>query len=190
MRTAYVRVELGDAGEADGARFIVSPVPFVWHCGNILIPSKSEQRYAASHAELCSILTEEFQIPESLLPPNKYFRRSRAEKEAERSDVYRTVPEGTGEPAWRMDARQAMIEILESDETIFEEGRVVINDLVCYSIEDLRQQLKQIVEQSGRKPWPGDGAYQPDYDPLLTEILQGYSAILSHTGLSKRRRNR
>lgn len=122
MRPAYVRVELGDPEDAKAPSFVVSPVPFVWHYGNILIPTKADQRKAPSYAELCTILTKDFHVPKTLLPPERYFNPTRDEKQEECWDVYRTVPEGTGEPEWRSDTRQALILLLEETQFSSEKG--------------------------------------------------------------------
>lgn len=188
MHTAYVKVDPDNSGDPEFANYVVSSVPFVWHYGDILIPAKSEQRTAGTYTDLCSILKQEFQIPESLLPPAKYFRPTRAEKLAECSDVYRVVPEGTGEPEWQMIARQAIISVLEDNDTIFEKGRVVLNDRVCYSMQEFRLELEKVAEQAGRRQRINLDAYQPDYHGLVTEILTGYSALLAHTELPMRKR--
>lgn len=188
MRTAYVKVDLDNSGDPEYADYVVSPVPFVWHYGDILIPAKSAQRTAGSYTELCSILKKEFQIPESLLPPAKYFRPTRTEKLAECLDVYRAVPEGTGEPEWQMIARQAIIAAVEHDDTIFEKGRIVLNDRVCYSMQEFRLELEKVAEQAGGRQPINRDAYQPDYNGLVTEILKGYSALLAHTELPMSKR--
>lgn len=188
MRTAYIKVDLEDSQDSEIACYIVSPVPFVCHYGDILIPPKSQQRTAWSYTELCRIFKTEFQIPESLLPPAKYFRPTRAEELAECSHIYRAVPEGTGEPDWRVKARQAIISALEDDDTIFEKGRIVLNDRVCYSMEELRLELTKVAEQAGGRQRVESDAYQPDYNALVTEILEGYSALVAHSELRQRLR--
>jgi hypothetical protein len=188
MRPAYVRVELGDPDDVQAPSFVVSPVPFVWHYGDILIPNKAEQIKARSYAELCSILAKYFSVHDTLLPPEKYFKPTCAEKLQESRNVYRTVPEGIGEPEWRMEARQGIIALLEDDDTLFEKSQVSINDHICYSLEELQEELEAVAEQAGgRKKIKGE-AYQPDYDVLVKEILEGYSTLLSYVDLPKSRR--
>lgn len=190
MRPAYIRVELGDPDNEAVSTFVVSPVPFVWHSGEILIPPKSQQRNATSYPELCEILTKVFYIPKALLPPEKYFRPTNSEKQEACWDVYRTVPEGTGEPEWRMKAWQAVISLLEDDDTLFEKGQVAINDRFCYSLEELQEELERVAEQVGERRKMKGEAYQPDYDVLVKYTLKGYTTLLSHAGLPKSRKKK
>lgn len=188
MRPAYVRVELGDPEDRKAYSFVISPVPFVWLYGDTLIPTKSEQRKATSYAELCTILANDVHIPKTLLPPEKYFKPTRAEKQEECWDVHRTVPEGTGEPAWRRDARHALIVLLEEAQFSSEKGVVSINDRHCYSLEELQQELEAVAEQAGGRKKIKGRAYQFDYDVLVKEILKGYADLLAHVELPRKRR--
>lgn len=188
MRPAYIRVELDDPGDAKAPGFIVSPVPFVWHYGDILIPTKSVQRKATSYSELCTILTKDFHIPTTLLPPEKYLKPTRAERDEDCRNIYRIVPEGTGEPEWRTKARRAIIGLLEEDETRFEKGQVSINNRICYSLEELRKELEAVAEHASGRNKIRSEAYQPDYDVLVKEILRGYTPLLECVELPKSRK--
>jgi len=187
MRPAYVRVEQGDLPDGQGVSFIISPCPFVWNYGEILVPTKAEQRKATSYEELCEILMKDFHIPKSLLPSKRYFKPTRAEKE-KLSEVYRTVPEGMGEPEWRIKARESLIRLLEEAQFSSEKGVVSFNGRCCYSTEELQEEMEAVAEKSaGRKRIRGQ-AYQPDYDVLTKEILNDYADFLTHIGLKKQRR--
>jgi hypothetical protein len=108
MRPAYVRVDLGDQDDKELPSFAISPVPFLYHQGELLMPAEAKIYEAESYSALCAILRDEFQIPDAILPPAKYFKPTKAEREereVEESHIYRTVPEGTGEPEWRTKAR-------------------------------------------------------------------------------------
>lgn len=107
---------------------------------------------ADSYTALCRALNGKFQIPEAMLPPARYFQPTTAERKDEGWHIYRTVPEGAGEPEWRTKARQALLHaVAEASSSIHSKGKVILNDKDCFSIEELRQELETIAANAGGK---------------------------------------
>jgi hypothetical protein len=189
MDPAYIKVEVRDSYGSRSTAFLISPIPFVWTYGEIIIPSKAILKTADCYDRLAEILRNDFKIPQSFIPPEECFRPTQDEEQEECSGVYRIVPEGYGESECRMEVRQAIIELLEGDETQFLKGEVLINDRRCQSLEELREELEAVAEEAGgRKRMEGE-PYQPDYDVLVQQILRGYSDRLNYHDLPKKRRH-
>ena len=91
MRPAYVSVDLGDPEDKELPSFTITPVPLLYREGEVLIPSEAELQWANSYSELCTVLKEDFQIPDAMLPPAKYFKPTKTEREKEERYHYRTV---------------------------------------------------------------------------------------------------
>lgn len=145
---------------------------------------------ADSYAELRGLLTREYCIPATAVPPPRYFRPTKGEAENGEGSICRTVPKGAGEPEWRTKARQALLvdAVDEAGCSVVDRGKVTVNGKDCFSIEELRQELERLAEHaSGKKRIKGE-ASQPDYDVLVDEALVRDPFLLQYTGLPKRRR--
>lgn len=189
MRPAYVRVDLGDPEVKESPSFAISPVPFLYREGEIVQPSKAQLRATDSYSGLCEILKRDFRISEAILPPAKYFKPYKTETENEERYIYRTVPEGAGEPEWRTKARQALLYAVDeaSHSLLFGNGTVTVSGRACSSIEELRRELEIIAEDAGGKRKVKGEAYQPDYDVLVKEALERDNYLLHYSGLPKPR---
>lgn len=188
MRTAYVEVGL----EGEQPSFVVSSVPFLYRNGFLLMPAGRKTYEAQSYSELCAILRAEFLIPQAMLPPAKCFRPTKAERDNEEWKIYRTVPEGAGEPEWRTKARQAVIDALDaaSESMSPGEGKAVVGDKVCHSIEEINAELISIAEKAGGRKRIAGEAYPPNYDVLVRETLDRDTFLLQHSGLPQKSRTR
>src|SRR5437899_3356759 len=98
MHPAYVRVDLGDPEDKEPPCFAISSVPFIYRHGDLVMPAGAKMYEADSYTALCGVLNGKFQIPEAMLPPARYFKPTTADREDEEWHIYRTVPEGAGEP--------------------------------------------------------------------------------------------
>lgn len=67
MRPAYVRIDLGDPAYKEPPSFDISPVPFLYHEGELQMPAKTKIYGAESYSALCTVLKNEFQIPDAML---------------------------------------------------------------------------------------------------------------------------
>lgn len=190
MRIAYVRVDLRDSEDREPPSFAISLVPFLYHEGDLLMPADAKMFGAESYAALCAVLKGEFQISDAMLPPTRYFKPTKAEREDEKRHIYRTVPEGAGEPEWRTKARQALLEAVDeaSWSLLLGNGKVTVNGKDCFSIEELRHELEIIAEEAGGKKKRKGESYQPDYDVLVKEALARDSDLLHYSGLPKIRK--
>lgn len=191
MRTAYVSVYLGDPEDRESPSFAISSVPFLYREGELLMPAEAKMYGAESYSysALCAVLKGEFQIPDAMLPPARYFKPTKAEREDEERHIYRTVPEGAGEPEWRTKARQALLDAVdEASWPLLENGKVTVNGKDCFSIEELRHELETIAEQAGGKKRRKGEAYQPDYDVLVKEALARDPYLLHYSDLPKIRK--
>lgn len=188
MRVAYVRVDLGDPEDKEPI-FRVSPVPFLSGLyGDDVRPTKAELKGADSYSLLCAVLQHDFHIPKAMLPPAKYFRPSRSEKEGEASQIFRTVPQGAGEPDWRISARQALVWAVEEAMWSIGNGAVSVKGKHCYSLEELRHELEIVAEKAGGKKRIKGEPYPPDYDVLVQEVLANDASLIEYSGLPKTRR--
>jgi len=104
---------------------------------------------AGSYAELCKILMEDFGIPKEMLPPAKYFKPTQEEQANEESHIYRTAPDGAGEPEWGTRARQALIWAMEEAGWSIGEGGVSVNGKHFYALDELERELEAIAEKAG-----------------------------------------
>lgn len=187
MRLAYVRVDLGDLQDNERPSFVVSPVPFLYREGEILIPPKERTYTAQSYSELCALLRTGFKISEDMIPQAQYFKPSKTERGNGAGHIYRTVPKGAGEPEWRTKARQALLDAVDeaSQSLLFGNGKVVVNGKDCSTIQALRQELETLAEDAGGKRRIKGEAYQPDYDVLVEEALQRDTYLLDYSGIPK-----
>ena len=76
MRPAYIRVDQGDTQDKRHLSFVVSPVPFLYREGEILIPPKERTYTAQSYSELCALIEVGFEISEDMIPQARYFKPS------------------------------------------------------------------------------------------------------------------
>ncbi len=190
MRVAYVSVDLGDPDAHLPLTFTVSPVPLLYHEGELLTSFKTVLKSTDSYSALCSILKQDFQIPESMLPTEKYFKPNKAEKEKEERNIVRTVPEGAGEPEWRLKARQALLDAVdEASSSLLVDGKATVNGNDCFSLEELRKELEAVAEKAGGKKKIKDKPYQPDYEALVQEALTRVPDLLHYSGLPKTRKH-
>lgn len=182
MRPAYVRVDLDDN---ELPNFVISPVPFLCFYGEEVRPTKTEMKAASSYSEMCAILEQDFHIPSTMLPPSKYFKRTAAEKANDEWHLYRTVPQGAGEPIWRTKARQALFETMEAAIWSIGDGTITINEKRCHSLDELEGELESIAEAAGGKKRIKSESYQPDYDVLVKEALARHADLLQYSRLPK-----
>ncbi len=189
MRPAYVSVDLGDPDDNEPPRFTITASPLLYREGEPVVSSPTELERANSYRELCAVLKKDFQIPDEMLPSPKYFKPTKIEKEKEERHLYRTVPEGAGEPEWRTKARQALLDAIdEASWSLLDNGKVTVNGKDCCSVEELQQELEDIAEQaSGKKRIKGE-PYQPDYGVLVKEALARDPFVLQCSGIPKRRK--
>lgn len=164
MRPAYVRVDLGDTQDNGHPSFVVSPVPFLYREGEIILPPKERTYTAQSYSELCALIKAGFEISEDMIPQARYFKPSKVERENDAGHIYRTVPKGAGEPEWRTRARQALLDAIDeaSQSSLFGNGKVVVNGKDCSTIQTLRHELEKLAEDAGGKRRIEGEAYQPD----------------------------
>ena len=189
MRVAYVRVDFGDPADKEPPVFIVSPVPFLSNLyGDDVRPTKEELKGADSYSVLCAVLLQDFHIPKAMLPPAKYFKPTRSEKEREESRIYRTIPQGAGEPDWRIRARQALVWAVEEARWSLGNGAVSVQGKHCYSLDELRHELEAVAEKAGDKKRIKGEVYQPDYDVLVQEVLANDAYLVQYSGLPKTRK--
>lgn len=194
MRPAYIHVVLDDSEENNEPFFFVSPCPFLYRQGELLLPANLRCFKAETYSALCVVLTDEFHIPPTMLPSPEYFKPSQAEQsdeEDEEQGIYRIVPEGAGEPVWRTKARQALLDALdELDESfIFGEGKVRLNGKDYFSIEEIADALLAIAQAAGGRARTEEEPYQPDYDVLVKEALGRDEYLIKYSGLRKKRKH-
>ena len=170
LGTAYIRVEWGDDEEEQAPSFFISPVPFLMLDGEYVRPTNAEGKVAASHQELCQILTGEFEIPADCLPPLEYFQPNSDEREEELYYIDRIVPEGAGEPEWRIKARKAVAKALDTADIT--RGQICVNGCSCDTLEELQHVLEAVAEKAGGKQRIKGEPYQPDYDVVVKEVLK------------------
>src|SRR5262245_12808429 len=161
MRPAYVQISL----ESEGLSYVVSPAPWLYRQGELVVPPGTKICEANSYAELRAVLKAEFHISDAMLPSAKYFEPTESETENEELEIYRTVPNGAGEPEWRTNARQALIYALDevNESLISGDERVILNDKVCGSLEEVKAELLIIAEKAGGRKRNVSEAYPPDY---------------------------
>ena len=188
MRPAYVRVDLGDPADNQAPRFVVSPVPFLYHEGELQMAGEAKLYGARSFSVLCVVLKDKFQIPDSMLPLARYFKPRKSEIVDEECYVYRTVPEGAGEPEWRLKARQAVMWAIDEPHGGWPGDSISVNGKPCYSMEELQNELEAIAEEASGKRKTKDEAYQPDYDVLVKEVLALHPYALCYENLPKNRK--
>lgn len=190
MRPVYVKVDLDDPDGEHKRTYTVSHIPFREVHGEEVRPTKAERKIVTSYKELHAILVKDFYVPKDLIPPEEYFKPTPAEKDEEAFSIYRTVPDGMGEPDWRRKALFAVVDALEDADFFADKGRISVNGRHCYSLEELQEELETIAEEAaGSRKTPGE-AYQPGYDIVVKEVLTGYSVLLDYIGLPKKRRRR
>ncbi|MBK7417574.1 MAG: hypothetical protein IPJ44_00025 [Nitrospira sp.] len=188
MRPAYVRVDLGDPADNQAPRFVVSPVPFLYHEGELQMSGGAKLYGATSYSVLRLVLKDKFQIPNSMLPLATYFKPKKSEIVYEDCYIYRTVPEGAGEPEWRMKARQAIMWAIDEPRGVWPGDSISVNGKSCYSMEELQHELEAIAEAASGKMKAKDEAYQPDYDVLVKEVLAIHPYVFCYENLSKNRK--
>lgn len=191
MRPAYVRVDIGYSEDNSGPLFAISPLPFLYRQGELLLPTDVKTYEAETYSALCVVLTNEFHIPQAMLPPAKYFKPSKAEQQNEEWHIYRIVPEGAGDPIWRTKAHQALIHALDEahESLIHGNGKVTLNGKDCFSIEDIEEELTAIAQAAGGRARSEGEPYQPDYDVLVKEVLRRDAYLIEHSGLRKKRKH-
>ena len=187
MRPAFVRVDLGPVDNR-APRFLVSPVPFLYHEGELQMAGEAKLYRASSYSVLRLVLKDKFQIPDSMLPLAKYFKPKKSEIVYEECYIYRTVPEGAGEPEWRMKARQAIMWAIDEPRGDWPEDSISVNGKSCYSMEELQHELEAIAEAASGKMKAKDEAYQPDYDVLVKEVLAIHPYVFCYENLPKSRK--
>lgn len=188
MHPAYVRVDLGNPAENEPPSFDISPVPFLYHEGELQMPTEAKIHGAKSYSALCAVLKDEFQIPDAMLPPARYFKPKKVEKADRDGHIYRTVPEGAGEPEWRTKARQAVLWALDEPNWSSPEDNISVHGKHCCSMEELQHELEIIAEKAGGKKRIKGEAYQPDYDVLVKEVLAHHPYVLFYGDLPKTRK--
>lgn len=187
MRPAYIRVELGDLEDSEGPKFLVSPDPFLYREGELLLTVNTRRYDARSHSELCEVLAKEFHIPRPMLPAARYFKPTKAEVASGERYVYRTAPEGAGEPGWRIRARQALLDAVDrASWSMLTDGRPMVNGNYCNSIEELEHGLAGVAQSAGGREKQGEDLFQPDYDVLVKEALTRDDYLLRHSGLPRK----
>jgi hypothetical protein len=69
-----------------------------------------------------------------MLPSAEYFMPT--ETDNEDFEIYRTVPNGAGEPEWRTRARQALMQALDeaNESLVAGDEKIALNDKVCHSL--------------------------------------------------------
>jgi hypothetical protein len=67
MRPAYVRIDLGDPAHKEPPSFGISPVPFLYHEGELPIPTETKMAGAESYSALYAVLKNEFRILDAML---------------------------------------------------------------------------------------------------------------------------
>lgn len=182
IRPVYVRVEENSADPSEQT-YTLSPVPFWERCGEDVRPTKEEKTIVTTYADLRKTLLKKFGIPRDLIPFREYFDPT--QDELSYGPSYRTVPEGLGEPGWRVQAEQALRDAL--DEALFsdESGVIELNGTRCFSIDQVRHELEQIAESAGGKETPGE-PYGAKYEELIDDILREFPWL----GVQGKRRRR
>lgn len=188
MRTAYVSIDSGDARGTKSPLFTISPMPFLFHEGEIQLPVGEKIYGAESYSALCAVLKGEFQIPDAMLPPARYFKPKKTEKLDEEGHTYRTVPEGAGEPAWRTKARQAVMWAIDEPDRASSGDYISVNGRPCYSMEELQSELEAVAEGVGGKKKIKGTAYEPDYDVLVKEVLSHHPYVNFYGNVLKQRK--
>ena len=153
MRPAYVRVDLGPVDNR-APRYLVSPVPFLYHEGELQMSGEAKLYGARSYSVLRLVLRDKFQIPDSMLPLARYFKPKKSEIVDEECYIYRTVPEGAGEPEWRMQARQAVMWAIDEPRGVWPGDSISVNGKSCYSIEDLQHELEELLKRPAARGKP------------------------------------
>lgn len=191
MRPAYVRGDLIDSEANSEPLFVISPLPFLYRQGELLIPVDIKTYEAKTYSALCAVLVNEFHIPEAMLPPAKYFKPTKDERANRECYIYRVVPDGAGEPVWRTRAHQAVIHALDEahDSSSFGNGKITITGKDCFSIEEIEEELIVIAEVAGGRARIEGEPYQPDYHTLVKEALGRDAYLIEHSGLRKKRKH-
>ncbi len=190
MRPVYVRVEFADEEKRSKRTYTLSPVPFWMREGEDVRPTNKEKTIVTTYADLKKTLLTKFGIPRDLIPPRKYFDPTPEEIKDEETSLYRTLPEGLGEPEWRVQAEQAVRDALEDATIAMERGRIEIEGTICSSMDDLRRELEKIAESAdGKRKKPGE-LYGPKYEDLVDSVLLEYSREFTWLGLKGKRRRR
>ncbi len=188
MRPVYVRVELYDEENPSERTYTLSPVPFRQRFGEDIRPTKKEKTIVTTYADLRKTLLKKFGIPRNLIPFRKYFDPTPEEIEEEASTLYRTLPEGLGEPECMVRAKQAIRDILDDATLTSEErGGIEIEGTMCSSMDDLRRELETIAENAGGKRKTPAEPYGPQYDDLVDSVLLEYYRELSWLDLKDKR---
>ena len=170
--------------------FTVSPVPFrVWY-GDDIRPTRDESVVVRTYFELRKVLSSQFRIPTQLIPPRRFFKPSRDEKAEEVELIYRTVPEGLGEPEWRSEARHAVMAALDEAEFQGASGVISVEGVHFHSVEELQQGLEKIAERAGGRKLIKGEAYQPDYEEIVKKVLSGNSNLLDFIRLPRKKHRR
>jgi CheY-like chemotaxis protein len=194
VRPVYVRVELYDEEDPPERIFTLSPVPFWEGLNGDIRPTKEESTIVTTYADLRQTLLKKFGIPRDLIPFREFFDPTPEEMRNEETVLYRTLPEGLGEPEWRTRADQAVRETLEEAITnaFFATGRVgiEIDQTFCTAMDALRCELEKIAEDAGGKPNTPDEPYGPNYQDLVDGILSEYSKELIWLGVKGKKRRR
>lgn len=169
----YVRVELNGEDNTSERTYTLSPVPFWEGPDGDIRPTKEEKTIVATYADLRKTLLTKFNIPRDLIPFREFFDPTPEEIERDETRLYRTLPEGLGEPEWRIQAEQAIRDAL--DEALFsgEYGAIELNRRRCFSMDQVRHELEQIAESAGGKETPGE-PYSAKYGELIDNILRDY----------------
>ena len=188
MRPVYVEVDIDDAEGETEWHYTVSLVPFRYSYGELVSSKKNETKSANSYDELRKILVNEYRVPQDLVPSASYFDPTTEELEEQAFAIYRTVPEGMGEPDWRINARAAVLEELDQADFAMNAGVISINGRHCYSFEELKQELEKVAEEAGGKQRIPGEPYQPDYDVVVNEAIGANLEWLSTINLPKKRR--
>ena len=118
-----------------------------------------------------------------MLPLATYFKPKKSEIAYEDCYIYRTVPEGTGEPEWRMKARQAIMWTIDEPRGVSPGDSISVNGKSCYSMEELQHELEAIAEAASGKMKTKNEAYQPDY-----EVLAIHPYVFFYGNLPKNRK--
>jgi hypothetical protein len=191
MRPAYVRVDISDSETNSESLFAISPLPFLYCQGELLIPVDIKTYEAKSYSAVCAVLANEFHIPEAMLPSAKYFEPTKDERANRECYIYRVVPDGEGVPVWRTRAHQAVIHALDEahESSIFGNGKITINGKDCFSIEEIEDELTVIAEVAGGRARIEGEPYQPDYHTLVKEALSRDAYLIEHSRLRKKRKH-
>lgn len=171
IRPVYVRVELNGEDNTSERTYTLSPVPFWEGFDGDIRPTKEEKTIVATYAGLRKTLLTKFNIPRDLIPFREFFDPTPEDRDETR--WYRTLPEGLGEPEWRVQAEQAIRDALDEASFSGEYGAIELNRTRCFSMDQVRHELEQIAESAGGKETPGE-PYGAKYEELIDSILRDY----------------